>query len=85
VRRQGAKRTQRATSSGYVKTDPGWIGERRDSDSPLFPSIRGERLSRDALEHLVRKHCLMDPKTPPSPASSKGQGISTMPAAISGI
>jgi integrase/recombinase XerD len=25
----------------------------------LFPSIRGEHLSRDALEHLVRKHCLM--------------------------
>nr|WP_246750666.1 tyrosine-type recombinase/integrase [Martelella lutilitoris] len=33
-----------------------WIGERRESDGPLFPSIRGDRLSRDALEHLVRKH-----------------------------
>jgi integrase/recombinase XerD len=35
-----------------------WIGERLDSEGPLFPSIRGERLSRDALEHLVGKHCL---------------------------
>ena len=23
----------------------------------MFPSIRGEKMSRDALEHLVRKHC----------------------------
>ena len=30
-----------------------WIGERRDSDGPLFPSIRGERLSRDALEQAA--------------------------------
>jgi integrase/recombinase XerD len=36
-----------------------WLKERRgDADQPLFPSIRGDRLSRDALEHLVRKHCL---------------------------
>lgn len=35
-----------------------WIGDRRDNNGPLFPSIRGEHLSRDALEHLVRKHCL---------------------------
>ena len=34
--------------------------------SPLFPSIRGERLSRDALEHLVRKHCLTASRTCPS-------------------
>jgi len=34
-----------------------WLRERRvASDDPLFPSIRGDRLSRDALEHLVRKH-----------------------------
>jgi integrase/recombinase XerD len=24
--------------------------------APLYPSIRGERMSRDALERLVRKH-----------------------------
>src|SRR5882762_30550 len=35
-----------------------WLKDRRgDADQPLFPSIRGDRLSRDALEHLVRKHC----------------------------
>jgi integrase/recombinase XerD len=34
-----------------------WISDRCDGSGPLFPSIRGERLSRDALEHLVRKHC----------------------------
>ena len=32
----------------------------------MFPSIRGERLSRDALEHLVRKHCLTASRTCPS-------------------
>jgi integrase/recombinase XerD len=25
-------------------------------DHPLFPSMRGDRLSRDALEHIVRRH-----------------------------
>jgi integrase/recombinase XerD len=34
-----------------------WLKERQgDADQPLFPSIRGDWLSRDALEHLVRKH-----------------------------
>jgi site-specific recombinase XerD len=35
-----------------------WIRDRCDNDGPLFPSIRGSRLSRDALEHLVRKYCV---------------------------
>jgi len=36
-----------------------WLKERRgDDDQPLFPTIRGGRLSRDALEHLVRRHVL---------------------------
>ena len=43
-----------------------WIGDRCDANSPLFPSIRGERLSRDALEHLVRKHCLTAARACPS-------------------
>lgn len=34
-----------------------WIGQRCDPARALFPSIRGQHLSRDALEHLVRKHC----------------------------
>jgi integrase/recombinase XerD len=34
-----------------------WLKERHGSaDDPVFPSIRGDRLSRDALEHLVHKH-----------------------------
>ena len=43
-----------------------WIGTDKDEGRPLFPSIRGERLSRDALEHLVRKHCLTAARTCPS-------------------
>jgi integrase/recombinase XerD len=48
-----------------------WIDDRRDSDGPLFPSIRGEPLSRDALEHLVRKHCLTASRTCPSLAGKR--------------
>jgi integrase/recombinase XerD len=33
-----------------------WLRERRGDDQPLFPLICGDRLSRDALEHLVRRH-----------------------------
>jgi integrase/recombinase XerD len=44
-----------------------WLKELRgDIDQPLFPSIRGDRLSRDALEHLVRKHCLTASRSCPS-------------------
>lgn len=43
-----------------------WIGDEKDRSGPLFPSIRGEQLSRDALEHLVRKHCLTAARTCPS-------------------
>lgn len=40
-----------------------WIGKRSDLDSPLFPSIQGEQLCRDALELLVRKHSLTASRT----------------------
>jgi integrase/recombinase XerD len=34
-----------------------WMKDRRGGeDQPLFPTMRGDRLSRDALEHLVRRH-----------------------------
>lgn len=50
-----------------VKLLQTWLKERRgDADHPLFPSIRGDRLSRDALEHLVRKHCLTASRACPS-------------------
>lgn len=49
-----------------------WIKERRgDADQPLFPSIRGDKLSRDALEHLVRKHCLAATRSCPSLAGKR--------------
>jgi integrase/recombinase XerD len=44
----------------------GWIRDRKNSEGPLFPSIRGDRLSRDALEHLVRKYCAKAAQTCPS-------------------
>jgi integrase/recombinase XerD len=44
-----------------------WLKERRGSpDQPLFPSMRGDALSRDALEHLVRKHCQTAARSCPS-------------------
>lgn len=48
-----------------------WIRDRKESAGPLFPSIRGDRLSRDALEHLVRKHCASAARTCPSLAGKR--------------
>jgi integrase/recombinase XerD len=43
-----------------VKLLEQWLRERRGGgDQPLFATIRGDRLSRDALEHLVHKHALV--------------------------
>jgi integrase/recombinase XerD len=49
-----------------------WLKEQRGSgDDPIFPSIRGDRLSRDALEHLVRKHSQTAAAACPSLASKR--------------
>ena len=49
-----------------------WLKERRgDADQPLFPSVRGDKLSRDALEHLVRKHSLTAARSCPSLAGKR--------------
>lgn len=49
-----------------------WLRERQgDPNEPLFPSIRGDRLSRDALEHLVRKHSLKASRSCPSLAGKR--------------
>lgn len=49
-----------------------WLRERRGEDAlPLFPSIRGDPLSRDALEHLVRKHCRTAARSCPSLAGKR--------------
>lgn len=60
IRCMGKGRKERCTPlrRDTAKLLKAWIGDHDDADRPLFPSIRGERLSRDALEHLVRKHCL---------------------------
>jgi len=68
IRCMGKGRKERATPlrRETAKLLTAWIGHDKDQSSPLFPSIRGERLSRDALEHLVRKHCLTAARACPS-------------------
>lgn len=68
IRCLGKGRKERATPlrRDTAKLLTTWIGTDKDEGRPLFPSIRGERLSRDALEHLVRKHCLTAARTCPS-------------------
>ena len=42
----------------------GWLRERRGGpDDPLFPSIRGGKLSRDAVERIVTKYTAIARKT----------------------
>ena len=73
VRCVGKGRKERCTPlrRDTAKLLAAWIGDRRDDNRPLFPSIRGERLSRDALEHLVRKHCLTASRSCPSLAAKR--------------
>ena len=68
IRCMGKGRKERATPlrRETAKLLAAWIGNEKNESGPLFPSIRGERLSRDALEHLVRKHCLTASRTCPS-------------------
>lgn len=68
IRCMGKGRKERATPlrRETAKLLAAWIGDDKNESRPLFPSIRGERLSRDALEHLVRKHCLTASRTCPS-------------------
>ena len=69
IRCEGKGRKQRCTPlrRETVKTLDAWLRERSGSDDdPIFPSIRGDRLSRDAIEHIVRKHVLSASATCPS-------------------
>ena len=68
IRCMGKGRKERCTPlrQNTAKLLAAWIGSACDDSRPLFPSIRGERLSRDALEHLVRKHCLTASRACPS-------------------
>ena len=59
IRCEGKGRKQRSTPlrRETVKVLDLWLTERRGGDDdPLFPTIRGGRMSRDALERLVRKY-----------------------------
>ncbi|MGH9896923.1 MAG: tyrosine-type recombinase/integrase, partial [bacterium] len=59
IRCEGKGRKHRCTPlrRETAKTLEAWIKERACADDePLFPTIRGDRLSRDALEHMVRKY-----------------------------
>jgi integrase/recombinase XerD len=73
IRCMGKGRKERATPlrRETAKLLAAWIGDDKEESSPLFPSIRGERLSRDALEHLVRKHCLTAARVCPSIGSKR--------------
>ncbi len=68
IRCMGKGRKERATPlrRETAKLLAAWIGDRADNSRPLFPSIRDDKLSRDALEHLVRKHCLTAARACPS-------------------
>ncbi len=59
VRCQGKGRKERANPlrKDSVHALRAWLGERPGhDDQPLFVSNRGDRLSRDAVERIVRKH-----------------------------
>src|SRR6185312_868241 len=56
---EGKGRKQRCTPirRDSLKTLEAWCKERAGSPlDPVFPSIRGDKLSRDALERIVRKY-----------------------------
>lgn len=76
VRCEGKGRKQRSTPlrRDATKTIEAWLNERAGSnDDPVFPTIRGDRLSRDAVEHIVRKYTLAASK---SCASLLGKRVS---------
>jgi integrase/recombinase XerD len=62
VRCMGKGRKQRSTPlrKDCVKVIHAWLDERAGADTaPLFVSNRGTRLSRDAVERVVRKHVVL--------------------------
>ena len=74
VRCHGKGRKDRATPlrSDTVKVIEAWINEQGNVETaPLFPSNRGGPLSRDAVEHIVAKHCRVASETCPSLGEKK--------------
>jgi integrase/recombinase XerD len=69
IRCEGKGRKQRCTPlrRETLQVLELWRRERAGTDGdPLFPTMRGGRLSRDALEHIVRRHTLSASRTCPS-------------------
>jgi site-specific recombinase XerD len=59
IRCEGKGRKQRSTPlrQELIRTLTVWLEERKGMDNdPLFPTIRGSKLSRDAVERLVKRH-----------------------------
>jgi site-specific recombinase XerD len=59
VRCEGKGRKHRATPLRHetITVLNNWLKERRGCDhDPLFPTTHGNKMSRDALEHLVKRH-----------------------------
>ena len=72
VTSHGKGRKERATPLTPATTDilRDWLAERGGAGpDPLFPSRRGTRLSRDAVEHLVTRHAATAARTCPSIAA----------------
>jgi len=67
IRCEGKGRKERCTplAKSTVIVLKQWIREQGESDGPriLFPSVRGGRLSADAVQHLVGKYVAMARKT----------------------
>lgn len=69
IRCEGKGRKQRGTPlrQETVKVLEIWLKERAGTDKdPLFPTVRGTKLSRDALEGIVRRHTLSASRSCPS-------------------
>jgi len=61
IRCEGKGRKQRCTPlrQETAKLIELWLKEHQGAENdPLFPTIRGDRMSRDAFEHIVRKYTL---------------------------
>ena len=69
IRCDGKGRKQRCTPlrQETLKVLDVWLRERAGADcDPLFPTVRGAKLSRDALELIVRRHTLSASRSCPS-------------------
>lgn len=74
IRCEGKGRKQRSTPlrKESAKVLKAWLKERGGGNAdPLFPTNRGTRMSRDALEGIVRRHTLTASRLCPSLAAKR--------------